>query len=605
MKTVILCGGEGTRMKEETEFKPKPLVEVGGKPILWHIMKIYAHYGFNEFILTLGYKGNMIKEYFLNWRTFVNDFTLNTAHNQIEFHNNGHDDFKITFVDTGLKSLTGERVRRVREYIGEEDFMLTYGDGVCDINIQDLVRYHKQKQKVATISGVRPLTKFGIVEHSEETGLVTGFKQNLVGDDSESRYKFIINGGFMVLSPEIFNYIKPDSMIEEAFVPLSQAGQMALYQHEGKWKSMDTYKEVEEMNQYWKDDPFWKVWEQPKPKVNGNVSVSPLQNISPYIPKPVANLLGKKVLVTGGMGLVGSHLVERLLKEGAKVYCTSRAKDLRSYFYQKGFEKQTAVIDCDLKDVNRVKDIVSKYEIEYIFHLAAQPLVSVALLNPHETFESNIMGTVNVLEAARMSPYIKGVIVASSDKAYGKECVDARESQKLAGDHPYDVSKSCADLIAISYYNTYKLPVAVSRFGNIYGPGDLNNNRIVPGIMKSIIQGVPLEIRSNGSFVRDYVYVKDVVDGYVKLAENIETGKGQAFNFSTGYNFSVLDLINKISGVIGKECKYSIVNNQVNEIPFQSLNFEKAEKVLGWQSKYVFEEGIRETYEWYKNHFTA
>jgi len=176
MKTVILCGGQGTRMKEETEFRPKPLVEVGGKPILWHIMKIYAHYGYNEFILALGYKGNLIKEHFLNWRTFENDFTLSTKNNELAFHNNDCDDFKITFVETGLNSLTGERVKRIKKYLGEdENFMLTYGDGVADINIKELVDFHQKQNTIGTITGIRPASRFGLLNIDKESNKLKEF----------------------------------------------------------------------------------------------------------------------------------------------------------------------------------------------------------------------------------------------------------------------------------------------------------------------------------------------------------------------------------------------------------------------------------------------
>jgi glucose-1-phosphate cytidylyltransferase len=263
MKVVILCGGEGTRMKAETEFRPKPLVEVGGLPILWHIMKIYSHYGYNDFILALGYKGNMIKDYFLNWRTYVNDFTLGTKNHDIKLHGDAHGNFNITFVDTGLKSLTGERLRRLKPYLKDEEFMLTYGDGVADIDIAKLVEFHKAQKTLGTITGVRPLTKFGIVHHDKQTSKVIGFSQNLVGDyvDRQNYHDFLINGGFMVFNKEILDLLEKDSMIEELFIPLSQKGELSLYHHAGKWKAMDTYKEVEEMNEYWQKDPFWRVWD--------------------------------------------------------------------------------------------------------------------------------------------------------------------------------------------------------------------------------------------------------------------------------------------------------------------------------------------------------
>jgi CDP-glucose 4,6-dehydratase len=626
MKVVILCGGEGTRMREETEFKPKPLVEVGGKPILWHIMKIYAHYGYNDFIVALGYKGNMIKEYFLNWRTFVNDFTLETKGHELKFHKNGHDDFKITFVDTGLKSLTGERVRRLKDYITDDEFMLTYGDGVGDVNIPELLEFHHRQNTIGTITGVNPAARYGMIEIDEPSGKIVNFKQNTISGVENYTYNddIIINGGFMVFKKEFLNYLEPDTMVESAFPNLANRGQLSLYKHTGKWKAMDTYKEVEEMNEYWNEDPFWKVWENNTSTnifssftqnsynaLNTNNNMDEVNSLfqtdpgsSTFMPQDNANkFFGKNILVTGGTGLVGGHLVESLIKAGANVFCTIRSKNPKSYFYQNKFDEKVVTINCDLTDSHRVFDVVSKYEIEYIFHLAAQPIVATAFTNPFETFHTNVMGTVNILEAARRSAKISGVVVASSDKAYGKNCVNATEDRPLAGDHPYDVSKSATDLIARTYHNTYGLPVAVSRFGNIYGPGDLNLNRIVPGIMKSLFKGETLEIRSDGKFVRDYVYVKDVVDGYLLLAENIEKTKGDAFNFSTGYNLSVLDLVNQVSNIIGKQVPFVVLNNQQNEIPFQSLSFQKAQSLLGWQSKYKFEEGIKETYKWYSGLF--
>ncbi len=315
------------------------------------------------------------------------------------------------------------------------------------------------------------------------------------------------------------------------------------------------------------------------------------------------NLKGKNILITGATGLVGGHLTEKLVEMGANTHITYRSFNPKSYFAGKKLNEKVISAICDIKHFDRVFDIITKYEIEYIFHVAAQPIVDTAYLNPRETLESNIMGTVNILEASRRSPRIKGVVVASSDKAYGKKCSNATETEPMAGDHPYDVSKSCTDLITRTYAKTYNLPIAVSRFGNIYGPGDFNFNRIVPGIMKAILKNETLEIRSDGKFIRDYVYVKDVADGYVVLMENMDKVKGEAFNFSTGYNFSVVDLIKKIEKILNKECKHKILNIQKNEIPFQSLNFEKATKILGWKSQYAFEEGIVETYDWYKEYF--
>jgi len=314
----------------------------------------------------------------------------------------------------------------------------------------------------------------------------------------------------------------------------------------------------------------------------------------------MSTLANKNIFVTGGTGLVGSHLVEKLLEiEGAYIVCLVREKNPKSYFYGQGFEERATTVYGDLNDKERIFNIVSAHEIDYIFHVGAQAIVPTSFINPYEVFTSNIMGTVHIMEAARMCSRVQGVVVASSDKAYGKKCDNATEENPMAGNHPYDVSKSCTDLIALTYFHTYQTPVTVSRFGNIYGPGDLNMNRIIPGIMKSLIEDTTLEVRSDGTFLRDYVYVKDVVDGYITLAEKMDIAKGEAFNFSSGYNFSVLELIQKVGDTLNKKVDFTILNNQKNEIPAQSLNFQKAEKMLHWKLASSLEESIRETYKWY------
>lgn len=252
IKVVILCGGRGYRLKEETEFKPKPMIEVGGKPILWHIMKIYAHWGFRDFIIALGYKGNLIKDYFINKKYYDGVFTLNTKTNKVKHHpKDENDNFKITFVDTGLESLTGERVRRLQKYI-DGDFMLTYGDGLADINIAKLHKFHKSKNKIGTVCGVYPYLKYGGLE-VDKNGLVSSFEK-------KAQIKHLINGGFMVFNKKVFGFIKPDWMIEDIFEPLIDIKQLAVYQHSGFFHAMDTYQDMEDLNSMWADDPPWKMW---------------------------------------------------------------------------------------------------------------------------------------------------------------------------------------------------------------------------------------------------------------------------------------------------------------------------------------------------------
>ena len=253
IKTVILCGGIGYRLKEETEFKPKPMVEIGGKPILWHIMKIYSHWGFNNFLIALGYKGNMIKDYFVNKKYYDGTFTLETKSHKIRHHpKKENDNFKVTFVDTGLESLTGERIKRVKEYIGESTFMVTYGDGLADINIKSLIRFHRNKKTIATITGVYPMLKYGGIEMNR-SGLAIKFEK-------KAKIRHLINGGFMIFEKKIFNLIKPDSMIEDVFEQLIDKKQLAIYEHKGFFHSMDTYQDMTDLNSMWEGTPPWKIW---------------------------------------------------------------------------------------------------------------------------------------------------------------------------------------------------------------------------------------------------------------------------------------------------------------------------------------------------------
>ncbi len=313
----------------------------------------------------------------------------------------------------------------------------------------------------------------------------------------------------------------------------------------------------------------------------------------------------KNVLVTGGTGLVGSHIVEKLLDAKANVFIPYRSVNPKSYFITSEFNKKCVLAVCDLKDYERVMDVISRYEIEYIFHLAAQPIVPIAHVNPYETLQTNITGTINVLEAARHCLKVKSIVVASSDKAYGKsDILPYREdTHHVCGDHPYDVSKSCADLIAKMYYKTYGLPVTVTRFGNIYGAGDLNFNRIIPGAIMAAIKNIPLQIRSDGQMVREYVYVKDVASGYLLLGENIDKTKGEAFNFGSGQNYSVIGIVKKVSEIFGRPITMNILNETKNEIPEQYLSYDKINHLLGWAPQYKIDDALRETIFWYQKTF--
>jgi len=313
----------------------------------------------------------------------------------------------------------------------------------------------------------------------------------------------------------------------------------------------------------------------------------------------MVRIKNKKILVTGGTGFIGSHLVEELLNKGAKVTAVDINSDKKSYFFTQKLQNKATFIKLDITDKIKTLKFIAKTNPDYIYHLAAEAIVDNSFENPYRTFETNVMGTVTILEAARINTNIKGIIVASSDKAYGKTKKAYTEDSPLNGDHPYDVSKSSTDLISTTYYKTYKLPVVVTRFGNVYGEGDFHMNRIIPGICEAIITQKPLLIRSDGTYVRDYLYVKDVINGYILLLEKIESIKGEAFNFSSIDKFSVLALIKKIEKKLDITLQYKILNIAKNEIPYQHLNDRKIKK-LGWRNKYSVSNTIEGILSWYK-----
>ncbi|KKB93296.1 MULTISPECIES: GDP-mannose 4,6-dehydratase [Bacillus] len=314
----------------------------------------------------------------------------------------------------------------------------------------------------------------------------------------------------------------------------------------------------------------------------------------------------KNVFVTGCTGLLGSYLVKELIDQGANVTGLVRDHVPQSNLYQGEHIKKMNIVRGSLEDLAVIARALGEYEIDTVFHLAAQAIVGVANRNPISTFEANILGTWNILEACRKHPLIKRVIVASSDKAYGdQENLPYDENMPLQGKHPYDVSKSCADLISHTYFHTYGLPVCITRCGNLYGGGDLNFNRIIPQTIQLVLNGEAPEIRSDGTFVRDYFYIEDAVQAYLLLAEKMEENNlaGEAFNFSNEIQLTVLELVEKILKKMNSNLKPKVLNQGSNEIKHQYLSAEKARKLLNWTPAYTIDEGLEKTIEWYTEFF--
>ncbi|MGH7718044.1 MAG: NAD-dependent epimerase/dehydratase family protein [Gemmatimonadaceae bacterium] len=319
--------------------------------------------------------------------------------------------------------------------------------------------------------------------------------------------------------------------------------------------------------------------------------------------------LDRPTFVTGGTGLVGSWLVRRLTDSGADVVCLVRDRVPRSEFERTGLDRRVTTVRGDVRDQALLERVLGEYEIDTVFHLAAQTIVPIANRNPVSTFESNVGGTWSLLEACRRSPLVRQIVIASSDKAYGEsDSLPYAENTPLRGRHPYDVSKSCGDLIAQAYAATYALPVAITRCGNFYGGGDLNWNRLVPGTVRSVIRGQRPVIRSDGHYVRDYFYVEDGAAAYMLLAEQLARApelRCEAFNFSNETQLSVLELARRVLSLMGSTLEPEVRNEATNEIRHQYLSAAKARERLGWSPLFTLDEGLGRTIQWYETYFTA
>lgn len=318
--------------------------------------------------------------------------------------------------------------------------------------------------------------------------------------------------------------------------------------------------------------------------------------------------LDRPVFVTGATGLLGSWLTAKLVSLGADVVVLIRDWVPESELFHNNAAAKTTIIRGDLNDQELLERILNEYEIETVFHAAAQTIVGTANRSPISTFESNIRGTWCLLEAVRRSELIKQVIVASSDKAYGShESLPYREDAALQGKHPYDVSKSCADLISQSYAHTFDLPVCITRCGNLFGGGDLNWNRLIPGTIRSAIRGESPIIRSDGTYIRDYFYVEDAAIAYMMLAEKMAQDTnvcGEAFNFSNEIQINVLELTLQILSLMGRsDLTPTVLNKAEKEIQHQYLSAEKARNILGWTPEFDLEDGLKRTIGWYQSFF--
>ncbi len=584
MKAVILAGGLGTRLSEESHLRPKPMVEVGGKPILWHIMKIYAAHGVNSFIICCGYKGYVIKEYFANYFLHMSDVTFDMKSNTMEVHHQHAEPWKVTLIDTGDTSGTGGRLRRVKHYLpADEPFCFTYGDGLSDVDVAGQIRFHRAHGKLATVCAVQPPGRYGALIRSGSG--VDGFQEKPPGDGAW------INGGFFVLQPKCIELIVDDSASWEdgALKVLASSGQLESWEHRGFWQPMDTLRE--------------------KMFLNSSGRVAPLRG---KFGAEVNFWKDKRVLITGHTGFKGNWLCWWLHSLGAEIHglALPPPTDPSMFSILKTSEVLASNHFVDLRDATSVRNAVIACEPEVIFHLGAQPLVRQSYRDPVETYAVNVLGTVHLFEAARAIQGLKAIVNVTTDKCYdNKEWAwPYRENDRLGGADPYASSKACSELVTAAYRSSFfseqGVCIATARAGNVIGGGDWAPDRLIPDFLRAIDKGEELIIRSPHS-IRPWQHVLEPLSGYMKLARKLcEDGSFRATEVNFGPNLSdsqsvewiVQALCEQVSGA-----SYRVEpSSTFAESHVLRLDSSLAHSDLSWASRWRLPMALDKTMAWHR-----
>ena len=597
MKAVILAGGFGTRLGEETNLKPKPMIEIGGKPLLWNIMKIYSYYNINEFIICCGYKGYYIKEYFSNYHLHTSDVTFNLKKNVMEMHRNDAEPWQVTLVDTGLETRTGGRIKRIQQYVKDETFCLTYGDGVSDINIADLINFHRHKNLSATVTAVRTPGRFGSLNIDADKVI------NFTEKPAEPSNR--INGGFFVLEPTIFDFIEGDETDWERqpLENLAKKGELGAYLHDGFWQPVDTLREKNYLEELY------------------NAKQTPWLKNTPTKLTPNADFWkNKKVFITGHTGFKGSWLSLWLQQLQAQVigYSLPAPTEPNLFTVADVGKNMTSVIG-DVRNYNALASALNQFSPEIVIHLAAQSLVKRSYANPDETYSTNIMGTFNLLEAVRHTSSVKAVVVVTSDKCYqnSNQPSGRTETDALGGFDPYSSSKACAELVVSAFRNSFfnsddfekhGVAVASARAGNVIGGGDWAADRIIPDCIKSLVKNEAPFLRYPNA-IRPWQHVLEPLSGYLTLSEKLyEAGP----EFAEAWNFGPQESDEKPVKWIAEQMALSwgatagwTTDDQPHpyETAYLKLDCAKARSRLLWHPVWDIQKALAQTVDWYKTYF--
>ncbi len=590
MKVVILAGGLGSRLSEHTALKPKPMVEIGQYPILFHILNIYAAHGFDDFVIACGYKGEVIKEYFQGFHLRHTDFTVRLRDGELSTLKNDAPPWTVTLIDTGLSTMTGGRVRRLASVIGEETFMVTYGDGVGNVNITKLVAFHRSHGKAATVTAVRPPSRFG--------GLVVEGGRVREFTEKPQTGEGWINGGFFVFEPRVFSYLDGDESVLEKtpLERLARDGELMAFEHHDFWQPMDTLREKRVLDELWASGKApWKI----------------------LVMAPVLEFFrGRRVLVTGHTGFKGAWLCEWLLTLGANVVGFARPPDQEpSLFAATGLASRLVSVMGHVEDAEAVLSLFRTHRPELVLHLAAQALVRRSYQSPLDTYATNVMGTAHVLEAARKTPSVRSVVIVTSDKCYENVGLERGyvETDPMGGHDPYSSSKGAAELVTQGYRRSFfhepgDAGVASARAGNVIGGGDWLTDRLVPDLVRGITRGEPVVIR-NPDATRPFQHVLEPLYGYLVLARQAHE---KPRLFSQGYNFGprdgtlrVRDLAERFVATFGRG---DIVlpppdDAGPHEARTLSLDSAKAHRELDWTPRLDIADTVSLTASWYKAYY--